>query len=255
MLPKEPGPVITDEETGAQQKTPRRKLTPAKQPWKERTYDSFCPELNLNCMHALASKTMRTISNLICGPGLAKETVGLVPSVPQSRLAKGCASEWNMNLAKTLKVRQDEAYPEDHLEREDARPARPIHEGRGSVPLKMTMCCTHLGLFSTRKYSIGMWRRGRQNGLPIHLWQLKHCGGLNPTDKDIWAYERPFEVIRQYFWGDPKLSNAVQDAWTHINTAGQRNRVIKVFQYPRRLAPHVVLIWQSTFASIFTSLV
>ena len=53
MSAKEPGPIGTDEETGAQEKTPRRQLPAAKQPWKQRTYDSFSPELNLNCIHAL----------------------------------------------------------------------------------------------------------------------------------------------------------------------------------------------------------
>ncbi|KAI7294220.1 hypothetical protein KC343_g126 [Hortaea werneckii] len=59
------------------------------------------------------------------------------------------------------------------------------------------------------KQSIEMWRRHRQNGLAFHLWELKHCGGLNPADKDIWAYESAFEIIKQYFWGAPKLRTAV----------------------------------------------
>lgn len=52
-LSRETGSTVTAEETGAQEKTLRRKLPPAKQPYEERTYGSFCPELNLNCMHAL----------------------------------------------------------------------------------------------------------------------------------------------------------------------------------------------------------
>lgn len=54
MLSREPGSTVTDEETGAQKKTPRRKLALVKQPYEESTYDSFWPELNLNCLHALA---------------------------------------------------------------------------------------------------------------------------------------------------------------------------------------------------------
>ncbi|KAI7098628.1 hypothetical protein KC340_g7960 [Hortaea werneckii] len=78
-----------------------------------------------------------------------------------------------------MKARQDQAYPEHHIDEEDARPARSVHEGHGSVPLKMI--------------------RRRKNWLAHHLWDLKHSGGLNPADKDVWAYESDFEVVKQYF--------------------------------------------------------
>ena len=283
MVPREPGSTVTDEETDVQEKTPRRKLPPAEQPYEERTYDFFSPELNLNCLHALTVEDygyeieshmksrpgdpqrpdiyidrLRKLldmfllsrnheSTYVSGGEVVAGGTALPPMTTRVRnlyfneeeekryfdIQTGCASEFNMNLANTLKSRQDEAYPEDHLEDEDARPARPVHESRGSVCLKMTMSCTHLGLFALRKRSIWTWQNRRHNGLAFHLWELKECGGLNPADKDIWAYESPFEVIKQYFWGAPKLRSAVQEASNHLNKGGLHNRVIKLFQYPQ----------------------
>lgn len=98
-----------------------------------------------------------------------------------------------------MKARQDQAYPEHHIDEEDARPARSVHEGHGSVPLKMIVSCTHLGLYTQRKRPLKCFQRRRKNWLAHHLWDLKHSGGLNPADKDVWAYESDFEVVKQYF--------------------------------------------------------
>ncbi|KAI7185122.1 hypothetical protein KC363_g7324 [Hortaea werneckii] len=248
------------------EQTTRRQLPAAKQPWKERTYDSFCPELNLNCIHALTLEDYayeiqsymrcrlddpprpeiyidRLIKLLdlfllprnhespyirngqITGgtriPPLTTRVRNLDSSEPEEKryfqIANSCGSETPFNFR-------------DYMQ---SRPARPVYEGRGSVPLKMTVSCTHLGLYTQRKRSLEGIRRRRKYGLAYHLWELEHRNGLNPDDKHVRAYESDFEVVKQYFWGAPKLHKAVQDARMHINTAGNHNRVIKLFQYPQ----------------------
>ncbi|KAI7554795.1 hypothetical protein KC331_g291 [Hortaea werneckii] len=183
MLSREPGSTVTDEETGAQKKTPRRKLALVKQPYEESTYDSFWPELNLNCLHALAVEDyayeieshMRSRPIVTGGtqpPPLTTRVRNLYFSDDEEKryiqIANQRGTETTVNFRDYMKACQDQAYPGGHIDEEDARPARPVHESRGSVPLKVT--------------------------------DLKHFGGLSPADKHVWAYESAFEVIKQYFW-------------------------------------------------------
>ncbi|KAI7510982.1 hypothetical protein KC347_g3816 [Hortaea werneckii] len=240
------------------EQTTRRQLPAAKQPWKERTYDSFCPELNLNCIHALTLEDYayeiqsymrcrlddplrpeiyidRLIKLLdlfllprnhespyirngqITGgtriPPLTTRVRNLDSSEPEEKryfqIANSCGSETPFNFRDYMQSRQYQAYPEDNFYEEDAGPARPVYEGRGSVPLKMTV----FGAVASK-------------GLPIISgnWSIVMASILMTS---------MFGPLSIPFWGAPKLRKAVQDAWMHINTAGNHNRVIKLFQYPQ----------------------
>ncbi|KAI7208088.1 hypothetical protein KC333_g9266 [Hortaea werneckii] len=215
MVSREPGSTVTDEETGVQEKTPRRKPPSAKQPYEERTDGSFGLELNLNCLHGLTVEdyAYEIESHMRFRPTF--ETTSPIATHKSTYIRVGQVITHGTQLPPLTTRFRNLYFSED----EEKRYFQIANQCGSETETD----------FNFRQYM----KRHRKNGLAHHLWDLKHSGGLNPADKDVWAYESDFEVVEQYFWGAPKLRKAVQHAWTHMNMAGQHDRVIKLFQCPQ----------------------
>lgn len=145
---------------------------------------------------------------------------------------KRCGMRYVYDFNKHCKVREDEQYPEDHIDIANSNPSEPVYKARGSTHLKMTVACTHLGLYAMRKRNTRSIQVRRPLNFAHHVWELKFVGALNPEDNDEFAFEDAFELLRQYFWGAPKLRYLYVKAFDHIQEAGAQNKVMILFYCP-----------------------
>lgn len=148
-------------------------------------------------------------------------------------LERAIGNKYFYNFQKHQKERMDEAYPEDYIDEKNSYPSEPVYEPRGSIHLKLTTLCTHLGLHAFLKRSAADCQARRHLGLAYHVWELKQADALNPDDKDIFPFYDIKELLKQYFWGAPKLRQLTIRIYQHLRQDEPQNKVIVLFQYPQ----------------------
>ncbi|GAB1733822.1 hypothetical protein NU195Hw_g8996t1 [Hortaea werneckii] len=98
--------------------------------------------------------------------------------------------------------------------------------------MKFAVTCTHLGLYDPRKRRVTDFHKRRDDqGLAQLVFELRKCGGLNPADRDVNPFHSDTELVKQYFWGAPKLRQALRDIFSHLQKNRTRNRVMVLFNH------------------------
>lgn len=65
-------------------------------------------------------------------------------------IERQCGTQYVYDFANHQRIRQDEAYAARHIDAPNGFPAEPVFEHKGSSHLKMTVACSHLGLYAYR---------------------------------------------------------------------------------------------------------
>lgn len=65
------------------------------------------------------------------------------------------------------------------------------------------------------------------------MWELKCARGLNPEDRDTFAFDNIEELLRQFFWASPKFRKAIVEISDHLQVSHPDcKKVLVLFQYP-----------------------
>ena len=104
------------------------------------------------------------------------------------RIESEVGAKYNFDFRKLRKVRQDQAYSERFIDFENASPAEPMYESRGSQHPTMTTSITHLGLYPFRRRSVQEWQKRCNLNLAEVVWEMKKANALSPADKNTRAY-------------------------------------------------------------------